>query len=199
LALAVHLQDLIGNVSRSENGRIQSARGLPVYWGLELSGHVHCTPWLGLGLRAVGGKMLTAWSFSEASGTSSRAGDVQTQLLSDAQWLWRISAEARFDPPLWPRGLWFSLEAGAAFAVDTIDESDGGVLRSRSATQAGPLVGLAVGWDLPLASALLLGFELRGQLLAFGSHPPLLSPGRSAEDFGTLPSAELGMRFGYLL
>lgn len=126
--------------------------------GFELAARTQVIEWLSVGLRAAGGKDLDGSKMQSSDGTE----------LDRDLWLWRGSAEVRFDPPIWPSGLWFAGELGGAMFVDavetrTVDDRFAGGSSSRG---YGVLAGLAVGWDFGLAEHWVFGTEVRAQYIA---------------------------------
>jgi hypothetical protein len=141
-----------------QGGDVVSCSDFWPFAGFELAARDQVIAWLSVGVRAAGGKDLDGATMLSSDGTE----------LDRDLWLWRGSAEVRFDPPIWPRGIWFAGELGAAMFVDavetrTVDDRFAGGSSSRG---FGLLAGLAAGWDFPLTEHLVLGTEVRVQYIA---------------------------------
>src|SRR5262245_50508347 len=86
-------------------GDVQGCSQGAMFAGFDLAFHGQIAPWFALGLRGAG------------------SGEFGQPSPGRSLWLWRISGEARFDPPIWPRGLWAAAELGAVIAVNSGDAS----------------------------------------------------------------------------
>jgi hypothetical protein len=165
--------------------------GCSDFWpfaGFEVAFHTQATSWMSVGLRAAGGKDLdrAKTPFSDGS-----------QLDRDL-WLWRGSAEFRFDPPIWPRGIWIAGELGAAMFVDAaeIRTADDRFAASASTHGFGVLAGVAVGWDFAIMEHVVFGTEARGQYISAPKlDAPEISNGRVTLE--ELPYVSLAVRGSY--
>jgi hypothetical protein len=171
-----------------QGGDVVSCSDFWPFAGFELAFHAQTLEWLSIGLRAAGGKDLdrAKQPFSDGS-----------QLDRDL-WLWRGSAEVRFDPPIWPRGLWIAGEVGAAMFVDAAElrTLDDRFASSSSSHGFGVLAGLAVGWDFAIAEGFLFGTELRAHYIAAPKlDAPDITDGRVILD--DLPYVSLAVRGAY--
>jgi hypothetical protein len=180
---------VLGKDRCEADGDVVGCRGPWIFTGFELAAHTQVGPWLALGFRAAGSKDLDgSESFDSSDGSTT---DRDT-------WLWRGSVEARFDPPIWPRGLWLSAEIGAALAVATAERLGprDQVLAESSTSVVGFLGGAALGWDFSLYDGLILGFEARVQILTVEKlGTPRTVTGR--EPLGSFPYVSVGVHSGY--
>jgi hypothetical protein len=170
-----------------QGGDVVSCSTFWPFAGFELAFHTQANPWMSVGLRLAGGKDL----------------DASTEVFSGAEfdrdlWLWRGSVEFRFDPPIWPRGIWIGGELGGAMFVDaaelrTVDDRFAG---SASTRGYGFLAGLAVGWDFAIAEGFLFGTEVRAQYITAPKLevPEIESDRVTLEEF---PYVSLAVRGGY--
>lgn len=151
--------------------------------GVDATAQLRVLPWLALGLHG-------AWS-----GRTSI--DVPVDV-DQTQSLWRFSAQARFSPEVWLTGMWFAVEGGGAFMVESFDASDSGRrprVHART-TQVAPLAAAALGWDWIMASHLSIGAEVRGVWTPFGTHPPRVAADVRADQLGSIFWLSTGMRLG---
>jgi hypothetical protein len=171
-----------------EGGDVVSCSDFWPFAGFDLAFHIQATAWMSVGLRAAGGKDLDRAKMSFADGSE----------LDRDLWLWRGSAEVRFDPPIWPRGIWFAVELGGALFVDaaelrTVDDRFAGGASSRG---FGALAGLAAGWDFPITEHIVFGTELRVEYIVAPKLdvPQIESERLTLEDF---PYVSLAVRVAY--
>jgi hypothetical protein len=188
LGAGAHLVSSVNQVCQ----RDMDVVGCSSFWpfaGFDLSGRMKMTDWLAIGLRAYGSKDL------DSSESVSSSGDTEDRDL----WLWRVSAEARFFPSIFPSGLWIGPELGVVFMVDILQAYNGSNKRVLNlwTTQIAPLLGAAVGWDLSIDESWIIGIDLRAQLIALGSNPPELKREVYSRDFGTSFWIGLGVSGAY--
>jgi hypothetical protein len=170
------------------DGDVVACSGFWLFGGFELTGHFQLAPWISLGVRAAGSKDLDG---SEAVFSD---GDTTDRDL----WLWRASFEVRFDPLLWPRGIWLGLELGAALAVDSAElrTLDDRFAAGASSNAVGVVAGVAAGWDFLIADHVVFGLEARGQFIALSKlDPPSIVSGRLT--FDKFPWLSAGFHGGY--
>lgn len=148
---------VLASESCESSGDVVGCAGASTFAGFDLVARLQVAEWLALGVRAAGSSELGA------TGVGSSAGQIERSL-----WLWQLAAEARFDPPLWPSGLWIGADIGAAFAVDSLSGIESG-----SNVESGFLIGGLVGWDFELEHSLLFGIDARVLYVAL---PELPSP-----------------------
>jgi hypothetical protein len=157
--------------------------------GLDLTAQYWLGELLALGARVAGSKDLDG-----AEGASSTG---QTWDPED-QWLWRVAAELRLDPPLLPSGLWAGAQAGLALLHESREAPESATsIREDAQTRAAPLLGLAIGWDFWLGRSLTLGPEVRGEMIFFGE-PPELVPDVEGRDYGSSTWLDLSLRLSYV-
>lgn len=159
--------------------------------GFDLGGNLQVVPWFAVGLRA-GVSIELGTSGSQVPGRDHLT-TIQRQLL-----LWQFALLLRFDPSIFPRGLWFGAEIGTALAVNGINEVDGAdnTLAEESSTTPALLLAAVAGYDIGLGDRYLLGFTFRGQYIGVSS-----LPGLSVEHFGErelkpFPYLALGVHMG---
>jgi hypothetical protein len=188
LGLAPHLL-LSTSDSCTRNMDVIACQGGMLFAGLDLSAHWWPGELFAIGMRVSGSKDLDT-----AEGRSS---DGVTWDPED-QWLWRLAAEAKLDPPILPRGIWMGAEVGAALLREVREDMTvGSEVAEDTATRVAPLFGLGLGWDLWLGKSFTLTPELRFQIIWFGE-PPELRPGVEARDYGTSSWLEFALRLAYV-
>ncbi|HKP56200.1 MAG TPA: hypothetical protein VJV78_05760 [Polyangiales bacterium] len=185
-----HVMALISN-SCEQSSDVVSCQGPLLFAGFQLGGRVQLGPWFALGLHFAGSSELG----SQGVGSSETGAGIV--ILERSLWLWQLALQARFDPPIWPRGLWLGAEVGAAFAVDGVDGTDfaGQTQASLSFTRTALLLGVVLGYDIDIDGGFLVGVEARGQYLSLGT-----LPGPSFEfgdrNLAHLPYVSLGIHAG---
>jgi len=196
LAAGTHVLSIIGSCA-GYIGNSTCGLGRP-FVGLDVSGHAPVTTWFSPGVRVAGSLGLGPLIAAAPDSMSSAPVDVREARLLGS-WLLRVSAEARFDPPVWPRGLWIALELGTAFAFDRFSASQLGRVKVSSGTftQPGGFGGFALGWDFVPSSAWRIGLEVRSHLLIFGRQP-VVPIGVIPEDVRTDLCATLAARVGHV-
>jgi opacity protein-like surface antigen len=104
LGLAPHLLFSTGESSTRNADVVDHSSGM-AFFGADLSLHWWPIDFLGVGLRVSGSKDM---DMSEGTSSGGYSWDPEDQ------WLWRLSAEARLDPPILPSGIWIGAEIGLA-------------------------------------------------------------------------------------
>jgi hypothetical protein len=146
----------------------------PMFAGIDLALRAQLGPsWFSLAARAAGSRELNPESGQPYATCSTFASVCLPMHLDRGLWLVRGSIEARFDPPVWPRAFWIGLEVGAAVAIATGHYTDPRGLASSSGiksdpatrTQLGFLAGVGLGWDLQVSESVLVGVDLRAQMM----------------------------------
>jgi hypothetical protein len=185
-----HAMSLIAD-SCEHDGDTVTCQNVLLFAGFQLGGHIQLGPWFALGARFAGSTELGD-QVTIASGPNGEFTSVERDL-----WLWQLALQARFDPPLWPRGLWIGAEIGMAFSVDDVDEinSSGRTTESLSLQQTLLLLAAVVGYDIPLGSGFFFGLELRGQYLSLHSLPGPRE-GFGERELQPFPYVSLGVHVG---
>ncbi|HKU44489.1 MAG TPA: hypothetical protein VJR89_40290 [Polyangiales bacterium] len=158
---------------------------LSVFAGFELGARLQLGDWFALGLRAAGSTDLG----SEELVSSDANGTILTAARS--LWLWQLALEARFEPSIWPAGLWLGAAVGFALAVDSVSGA-----QQASHTQTVPLAAAVVGWDFAIESGFLFGIDLRLMYLAL-TDLPRLGFNLGAIELEPFPYVALGAHGGY--
>lgn len=176
-----------GRRSEAESDEV-SVNDLVLLAGIEVAGQVQLTPWFSLGLRAAGsGEVGAGGPLLSSDGTG----------LDRDLWFWRFSGQARFDPAIWPRGLWVGAELGAVVTVDSAVESENEQVRiSATNVDARFLAGAVVGWDFAMTEHWLLGVDLRMLLMLFADFAGPL-PGTGKITLPQFPYISLSPHLGY--
>src|SRR5262245_61600438 len=104
---------LLSTASCEEHGDVVECQGAYLFAGFEVAARLQLGAWFALGVRGAGSGELG----DEGAGESTADGFVLTQR---SLWLWQLAVEARFDPPIWPSGLWIGADLGAAIGVDAV-------------------------------------------------------------------------------
>jgi hypothetical protein len=171
-----------------QGGDVVSCSGFWPFAGFELAFHTQANAWMSVGVRLAGAKDLDG-----STEVSSDGAELDRDL-----WLWRGSVEFRFDPPIWPRGIWIAGELGGAMFVDAAElrTVDDRFASSASTHGFGFLAGLAVGWDFALTEGFLFGTEVRAQYIAAPELgvPEIASERATLKDF---PYVSLAVRGAY--
>jgi hypothetical protein len=185
-----HLMMLFSE-SCEQDGDLVACHGGFIFAGFELGGRAQLGPWFALGARIAGSSDLDA---SRQVSSTAAGGIVERER---STWLWQFALQARFDPPLWPTGLWIGAEIGAAVAFDSVDavtEDQTGA--DEVAIEAGALLLAAVvGWDFSLAEGVLFGFDVRAQYITL-RELPRLGEGFGRVELDPFPYIALGVHFG---
>jgi len=190
VSAGAHAMSLIAD-SCEHDGDSVSCQSLLLFAGFQLGGHIQLGPWFALGARFAGSTELA----DQATVVSLPNGGF-TSLERDL-WLWQLALQARFDPPLWPSGLWLGAEIGTAFSVDDVEQinSSGQTTESLSLQQTSLLLAAVVGYDIPFGSGFLFGLELRGQYLSLQSLPGPRE-GFGERELQSFPYISLGVHLG---
>lgn len=186
IGVAGHALASVGK-SCKRDADVVDCNDLTLFGGADLSVHWWIAEFFALGGRFAGSKDLDSAEGVSSDGLSWDPED---------QYLWRLSVEARLDPPILPSGLWIGAEVGVALLREVREYASGGAIREDAKSRGVPLVGLGVGWDLWLGRSLMLTPEVRAQMLAFGDAPEL-RPGVEARDYGTSTWLDLALRLSY--
>jgi hypothetical protein len=185
-----HAMWLIAETCEHDGDVVGCQLGL-LFAGFQVGGHIQLGPWLALGLRFAGS--------IETEGSMTIASDANGAIVSLDRdlWLWQLALQARFDPPLWPTGLWLGAEIGVAFSVDDVDviDSSDQTTDSPALSQTVLLLAAVVGYDIALGDGFLLGFELRGQYLSLQNLPGPRE-GFGDRELQTFPYVSLGVHLG---
>jgi hypothetical protein len=126
------------------------------------------------------------WGVSGLAGSTGSDGSHEDPTLA----LWRLEAEGRWHPlGSYAVDPWVGLDLGLTGLRDSVSKyvAGGQYAGSASATQLGPVGGLAIGLDFHLLSVVAIGLEMRGSVQSFGHSPPVLLPAEQlyANDYGT--------------
>jgi hypothetical protein len=188
VGLAVHLATAAGDSCQREGDSVGCQTFTP-FAGADLTAQYWLLDFLGLGARVAGSKDLDG---SEGASSEGATWDPEDQ------WLWRVAAELRFDPPILPSGLWVGAQAGLALLSESQESLDGSSrIREDAESRAAPLFGLALGWDFWLGRSFTLAPELRAELISFGD-PPELRPDVQGRDYESSLWLDLALRLSYV-
>jgi hypothetical protein len=188
IGVGAHLAAALGNTCK-QDGDVDSCTDFVPFGGADLTAQYWLGELLALGARVAGSKDLDGAEGTDSSGLTWDPED---------QWLWRLAAELRLDPPLLPEGLWIGGQAGLALLNESWESPDSArSVREDAESRAAPLLGLAVGWDFWLGRSLTLAPEVRGELIFFGD-PPELMQGVEGRDYGSSAWLDLSLRLSYV-
>lgn len=188
IGLAAHL---VANAGRScqRDSDVVECRDLTPFAGADLTAQYWLTDFLALGARVAGSKDVEG---SEGASSEGATWDPEDQ------WLWRIAAELRFDPPILPLGLWIGAQAGLALLSESQESLDSSSrIREDAESRAAPLFGLTLGWDFWLGRSFTLAPELRAELISLGD-PPELRPDVEGRDYDSSLWLDLSLRLSYV-
>jgi hypothetical protein len=187
IGAAAHLAGSPGDSCMQDGDQVGCSTLTP-FAGADLTAQYWLVELLAIGARAAVSKDLDG---SESDSSEGIRWDPQDQ------WLWRVAAELRLDPPLLPRGLWAGAQVGLALLRESSEELDGGQIREDADSRAAPLFGLALGWDFWLGRSVTLAPELRAEFISFGD-PPELRPGVTGRDYESSLWLDLALRLSYV-
>ncbi len=187
IGLAAHLMVSIGQ-SCTRDSDVVECQDFAPFAGADLTAHWWLFDFLAVGARVAGSKDLDSSEDTSSDGAS---------LDPEDQWLWRICAEARLDPPILPSGLWVGAELGVAVLREIQQHQPADSEISEDAASRGAaLLGLGLGWDFWLGESFTLTPELRCELIAFDD-PPELRPDVEGRDYGMSTWLDVALRLAY--
>jgi hypothetical protein len=188
IGLAAHLAANAGSSCSRDSDQV-SCQDFTPFAGADLTAQYWLVDFLALGARVAGSKDL--------DGSEGVSSDGPTWDPED-QWLWRIAAELRLDPPILPSGLWIGAQVGLALLRESQESlDDSSRIRQDAESRAAPLFGLALGWDFWLGRSLTLAPELRAELISLGD-PPELRPDIEGRDYDSSLWLDLALRLSYV-
>jgi hypothetical protein len=188
VGLAAHAVAAVGESCRRDSDVVE-CNDLTPFAGADLTAQYWLGDVLALGGRVAGAKDLDA---SEGASSTGQTWDPEDQ------WLWRVAAELRLDPPILPSGLWIGGQAGLALLAESQETPESATrIREDAETRGAPLLGLAIGWDFWLGRSLTIAPELRGEVIFFGD-PPELRTDVEGRDYGSSTWLDLALRLSYV-